>query len=99
MDLQRDFVRTTIGGGIKGLLSEVPYIGGFVMGAWDGYHESRSQDFINELSAKLNKLDETKVDNDYIQSEEFHDIILCSRQPMGRVFVTSDTRDVAFVSE
>ncbi len=61
-------------GSIKGLLSELPYIGPAVIGAWDGYHASRQDEFVNELSEQLKNLDDKKVDQDYIHSEEFYDL-------------------------
>ena len=61
-------------GSIKSLLSTLSWIGPAAIGAWDGYRGSRLNEFINELSERLNKLDEMKVDKDYIQSEEFYDL-------------------------
>ena len=60
-------------GSIKGIISGLPYIGPAVIGAWDGYCASRQNEFINELSEQLNNLDNKKVDQDYIDSEEFYD--------------------------
>lgn len=74
MNLQSDFIKPTALGGIKGLISELPYIGGVVTGMWDSYHETRLQNFINELHEKLKNVDEKKIDRDYIQSEEFCDL-------------------------
>ncbi len=61
-------------GSIKGLLSELPYIGPPVIGAWDGFHASRLDEFVNELSEQLKNLADKKVDQDYIHSEEFYDL-------------------------
>lgn len=67
-------VMEAIKGGLKALLSELPYIGP-VIGAWEGYHKSRLDDFIAGLSEQFDKLDDKKVDKDYIKSEEFCDLI------------------------
>lgn len=65
-------------GVIKGFVSEqissIPYIGMALVGAWDGYWNSRLQDTVEQLSIKIDKLGEEKVDVGFLKSEEFTDL-------------------------
>ena len=61
-------------GTLKGLISSIPYVGPALIGAWDGYWNSRLEDTIEQLSIKIEELGEEKVDIGYIQSEEFIDL-------------------------
>jgi hypothetical protein len=63
-------------GGVKGLLSTIPFSGSAAIGAWEGYWNSRLEDTITSLSENIEKLGKEKIDQDYIESEEFMDIFL-----------------------
>lgn len=61
-------------GGFKGLIASIPYIGSPAMEAWDGYWNSRLQDTVDQLSAAIIRIDEEKIDKEYIESEECADL-------------------------
>lgn len=62
-------------GAFKGLISSIPFIGGPIIGAWEGYRDSRIDDTIKTLSSDIKKLGKEKIDMDYIESEEFIDLL------------------------
>ncbi len=61
-------------GGIKGLISSIPFIGSTITGAWDGYWASRAQDTIDQLSQAIIRIGEEKIDKEFISTEEFLDL-------------------------
>lgn len=61
-------------GAIKGLISSIPFVGGPIIGAWDGYASSRLDDTIKQLSIRIEKLGEEKIDMAFVKSEEFVDL-------------------------
>ncbi len=61
-------------GGAKGLISQIPCIGAPLVGAWEGYWHSRSEDLIKQLCSAIDKLDKEKIDLNYVPSEEFVDL-------------------------
>jgi hypothetical protein len=66
--------KAVVKGGLKGLLSSIPVIGDVVLGGWDGYLGARSDAFVVQLSQAIQRLDESKIDKEFIQGEEFFDL-------------------------
>lgn len=62
-------------GAIKGLISSIPLVGGPIIGAWDGFGSSRLDDTIKQLSTRIEKLGEEKIDMTFVKSEEFIDLL------------------------
>lgn len=60
-------------GALKSLFSLIPPFA-IVLGAWDGYKSARLVEFVEELSNKISRIDEDKIDAAYIESEEFYDL-------------------------
>lgn len=61
-------------GAFKGLVSLLPPVFGIALGAWDGYSNARWVEFIEELTYKVSRIEEKKIDFEYIKSEEFYDL-------------------------
>ncbi len=77
MDLStKKLVKGTVLGMVQGLLSQVPYFGPAVTGAWQGYSDARDQDLMNQFKNRIEALESTNVDTDYIASEEYYDLFL-----------------------
>lgn len=62
------------GGSFKGMVSNILFIGPILAGAWEGYCNYKLEDTIQELSKRLEKLGEEKIDKDFLVSEEFVDL-------------------------
>lgn len=62
-------------GGLKGLISGISVIGSIIAGAYDSYQNSRQEDIVQQLSQRIEKLGQDKIDIEYIKSEEFIDLI------------------------
>lgn len=69
----RKHVDRALVGALKGLAS-IPIIGTVIIGAWDGYWDSRMEDTVNRLSQAIKEMDESKVDKDFLASEEGLDL-------------------------
>lgn len=66
-------------GVFKSLFSLIPLFS-VILGAWDGYQNARSAEFVQELSERIALIEQGKIDDTYIQSEEFYDLIQKSFQ-------------------
>jgi len=72
-------IKEAIKGSFKGGLSSVlafifPVIGNTIIGAWDGYWNSRKQEAIDQIASAIIKLGEDKIDKEYVLTEEFMDL-------------------------
>ena len=72
--LGKQIVKGVATGCLKGLLSSTPYVGTSIVGVWDECWNSRIQDAITKLSEALDKIEEQKIDQEFIRSEEFIDL-------------------------
>lgn len=61
------------------IINAVPYIGGSLDVAltskWNEYQQKRIDDFLDKLSTELEQIQEDKLDKEFINSEDFFDIV------------------------
>lgn len=67
-------VEAAVIGASKAILSSIPILG-VCFGALDGYCGSRLEDTVEKLTRAIAAIDESKIDKEYIASEEFLDLI------------------------
>ncbi len=56
------------------LLLKYPFLA-IPLAAWEGYQSNRTSEFIKELDEKIAEIEFRKIDEEYIKSEEFFDLI------------------------
>lgn len=69
-------LKNAVIGATKGLFSSIPIIGSIIIGAYDGCLSSRHADFIEQLSNRINSLQNEKIDMEYLKSEDFQDLLM-----------------------
>lgn len=70
---KKGLLKDLIVGGVKSSLSLFPPFS-VAIGAWEGYQDGRKEHFINELSKRISKIEDEKIDRNFVKSEEFYDL-------------------------
>lgn len=71
----RKHVDKALVGALQGFgVSLIPIIGPHIAALWNGYCNSRMEDTVNRLSQAIKEMDESKVDKDFLASEEGLDL-------------------------
>lgn len=64
----------------QAIINAIPYVGGSIDSAiskhWNDYYFNRLERLIVELINRIDKLEESQINKEYLQSEEFLDILL-----------------------
>ena len=63
----------------RAIVNAIPYIGGSIDVAlsakWTRYHSQRIDDLLDKINNELSRIDATKIDKSFLESEEFSDLV------------------------
>jgi len=70
-----ELVTDSLNGVIIQAIGNVPFIGGIIQGVLSGIEQKRAREFIHGMVERVNRIDSQKVDEEYVKSEEFIDLL------------------------
>lgn len=86
---------------MKSLVTLIPYIGSIadlhLNHMAQEFYQNRIELFIKTLSSEINLLQESSIDHDFLVSEEFFDLILCSLNQASKISDFERTSAIAKV--